>query len=323
MRKFVVTLAACLGMGTCSLTSQAQVAVMGQPSGAPIVSQRAKYEPAGDKVYHGASLPETWDESGLRRQIQSYSAAAGKRLSVVTWFAATYEGGRIKTWNGNYADSLARVKRLGALSLIKFSTQQDGATTQQKNAADLRKIAMGGWDDYFANAAQVVRDFGGPVFISIDHEMNGNWYPYSQAYPNSGVTANDFIVAWRRIVDIFRKNGANNAAFVWSPNVPDVGGVPFSAYYPGDNYVDWIGVSFYSGNDPMAMSTIYRTYAAKKPFFVTEWATSPYGKKRESVKAGRPDAATGVGLQKRMSGARPCGCPPRTTYKFFSNGIGA
>jgi hypothetical protein len=248
---------------------------MGQPSSGAIVSPRAKYEPAGDKVYHGASLPETWDENGLRRQIQNYSSAAGKRLSVVTWFAATYEGGRIKTWNGNYADSLARVKRLGALSLIKFSTQQDGATSQQKNAADLRKISMGAWDDYFANAAQVVRDFGGPVFISIDHEMNGNWYPYSQAYPNSGVTANDFILAWRRIVDVFRKNGANNAAFVWSPNVPDVGGIPFSAYYPGDSYVDWIGVSFYSGNDPLAMSTIYRTYAAKKPFFVTEWATSP------------------------------------------------
>lgn len=262
-------------MGTVCLNAEAQVSVMGQPTGAPIVSARAKYEPAGDKVYHGASLPQTWDENGLRQQIQSYSAAAGKKLSVVTWFASTYENGSIKTWHGNYADSLARVKRLGALSLIKFSTQQDGASSQAKNAADLRKIALGAWDAYFQDAAGVVRDFGGPVFISIDHEMNGTWYPYSQAYPNSGVTANDFVTAWRRIVTIFRQNGANNAAFVWSPNVPDVGGVPFTAYYPGDDYVDWIGVSFYSGNDPMAMSTIYRTYSAKKPFFVTEWATAP------------------------------------------------
>ena len=64
-------------------------------------------------------------------------------------------------------------------------------------------------------------------------------------------------------------------AWVWSPNVPDVGGVGYQSYYPGDNYVDWIGVSLYSGNDPTAMDDIYQKYAAKKPFFITEWATSP------------------------------------------------
>ncbi|RYG70542.1 hypothetical protein EON80_07700 [bacterium] len=256
---------------------QAQVAVLGQQSAAtaaPVVGARAKFEPAGDKVYHGASLPNTWDENGLRRQLQTYNAAAGKKLSVITWFASTYENGRMSTWRQNYASSLARVKRVGAISLIKFSTQ-DYAYSSTKRAANLKQIAGGAWDDYFKDAALTVKDFGGPVFISIDHEMNGNWYPYSQNYPNSGVTAADFVAAWRRIVDVFRANGASNAAFVWSPNVPDVGNVPFTSYYPGDNYTDWIGVSFYSGNDAYAMDTIYRTYAAKKPFFVTEWATAP------------------------------------------------
>jgi hypothetical protein len=228
--------------------AHAQVGIYGQPSSAPVASTPAKFEPAGDKVYHGASLPNTWDENGLRSQIQAYNAAAGKKLSVITWFASTYENGRMTTWSQSYATALARVKRAGALSLIKFSTQ-DYAYTNTRRAADLKQIALGAWDDYFKDAAQTVKNFGSPVFISIDHEMNGNWYPYSQSYPNSGVTAGDYIAAWRRVVDIFRANGANNAAFVWSPNVPDVSpGLPFSAYYPGDNYTDWIGVSFYSGN---------------------------------------------------------------------------
>jgi hypothetical protein len=105
--------------------------------------------------------------------------------------------------------------------------------------------------------------------------MNGNWYPYSQDYPGSRTTAADYVAAWRRIVTIFRANGASNAAFVWAPNVPDVGSVPFTKYYPGDEYTDWIGPSFYSGNDTGAMDVLYRTYAAKKPFFITEWATAP------------------------------------------------
>ena len=219
---------------------------------APIAASggaRAKYEPAGDTVYHGASLPDAWSENGLRRQISDYNAAAGKKISVVTWFASAYEKGRMTNWRSSYSPNLERVKRLGAVSLIKFSTQ-DYVYDETKKMADLKSISRGTWDEYFKGAALAVKDFGGPVFISINHEMNGNWYPYSQSYPGSTTTAADFVAAWQRIVTIFNQNGAGNVAWVWSPNVPDVGGIGYASYYPGDEYVDWIGVSLYSGNDP-------------------------------------------------------------------------
>ncbi len=238
------------------------------------IGPRAKFEPEEGSVYHGASVPDAWSEDGLRRQIEQYNGAAGKKISVVTWFASAYENGRMTSWRQNYASSLARVKRLRALSLIKFSTQ-DYAFNSTHKMADLKAIAGGAWDDYFIEAAHTVRDFGSPVFISIDHEMNGTWYPYSQAFPGSNTTAADYVAAWKRIVSLFRQNGANNAAFVWSPNVPDVGGVSYASYYPGDSYVDWVGVSFYSGNSMSAMDEIYRQLAPRKPFFITEWATSP------------------------------------------------
>ena len=254
--------------------AQAQVKIIGQDVAPPVKTPRAKYEPVGDSVYHGASLPDAWSENGLRHQIADYNAAAGKKISVVTWFASAYEKGRMTNWSQSYAPNLARVQRLGAVSLIKFSTQ-DYAWDETHKMADLKAIGRGMWDEYFKQAAISVKAFGGPVFISIDHEMNGNWYPYSQAYPSAQTTAADYVAAWKRIVDIFNKNGATNVAWVWSPNVPDVGGVGYENYYPGDGYVDWIGVSLYSGNDPTAMDEIYQKYSAKKPFFITEWATSP------------------------------------------------
>lgn len=232
----------------------------------------AKFEPPGNRVYHGASLPETWTESGLRAQVQGYQRVAGKRISVVTWFASAYEQGRLTSWRNNYALPLTRVRKAGAVSLIKFSVQ-DYAFAQTGRIASTRDIARGVYDAYFEEAAEAVRDFKDPVFISINHEMNGTWYPFSEAYPGSNVTAQDYIAAWRRIVDVFRRKGANNAAFVWSPNVPDVGPVPYTSYYPGDAYVDWVGVSFYSGNAVSNLQQIYRTYAPKKPIFITEWAT--------------------------------------------------
>ncbi len=247
-----------------------------------VTGPKAKFEPEGNGVYHGASLPETWSENGLARQIKQYNDAAGKRISVVTWFASAYEQGRITSWRQNYSFSLERVKRLGALSLIKFSTQ-DYAYDSTHKMFGLKEIAAGTWDDYFVEAAQTIHDFNLPVFISIDHEMNGNWYPYAQAYPGSTTTAADYVAAWKHIVSIFRAQGANNAAFVWSPNVPDIGGIPYASYYPGDDYVDWVGISFYSGNSMSAMDEIYRQLAPRKPFFITEWATSTEQDKYNSL----------------------------------------
>lgn len=252
-----------LGVLAATFPAFAQVQILG-----------AKFEPEGNKVYHGAAVPDYWNESGLKSQISNYATAAGKKTAVVTWFASAYENGRMTSWRQNYATNLTRVRRIGAASLIKFSTQ-DANFHSTRKMAELPDIGRGVWDAYFTEAALVLKEFKGPVFFSMNHEMNGNWYPYSQAYPGSKTTASDFVRAWQRVVNIFRQNGANNVAFVWSPNVPDVGGVSFAQYYPGDAYVDWVGVSLYSGNDPTAMDTIYRAYAAKKPFFITEWATAP------------------------------------------------
>ena len=233
----------------------------------------AKFElPNG--VYHGASLPDTWNEGALRARLAQYQSLAGKKLSVVTWFASTYENGRLTSWKQNYAPVLQRVKRAGALSLVKFSTQ-DAAYEGNKKIAKNGDIAQGVYDAYFEEMADAVKNFGEPVFISIDHEMNGNWYPFSQDYPNSGTNATEFVAMWRHIVGIFRARGANNVAWVWSPNVPDVNGVPAVKYYPGDDAVDWVGASFYSGNPLSNLRQIYARYASKKPIFITEWATAP------------------------------------------------
>ena len=234
---------------------------------------RAKFEPEGGKVLHGAGLPNYWNDAELRAQYDSFKKYSGKRTAVVTWFSSLYENGRMTSWRQNYAMNLERVRKLQSVSLIKFSVQ-DYAYSRTKKIAPLKDIARGVYDAYFQEFAETVRDFKDPVFISINHEMNGTWYPYSQEFSGSGVTSSDFIASWRRVVDVFRKVGANNVAWVWSPNVPDVGAVPASKYYPGDEYTDWIGISFYSGNAADALDSIYKMYASKKPFFVTEWATS-------------------------------------------------
>lgn len=243
--------------------------------------------PGGDGVYHAASIDQkSWqnaydDGRTLAAQVRKYAGrdVAGKSISVVTWFAAAYQDGQMTSWQNDFAPVLDRARKAGAMSLIKFSTQDANFGATHKMLS-LQEIAGGGTDGYWKQAAQVVKKFNGPVFISINHEMNGTWYPYSQAYdgsqgPAPKATAGDFVRAWQRIVGIFVKEGANKAIWVWSPNAEDVGGVSFAKYYPGDGYVDWVGASLYNGGPVSALDTLY-DFARKrsKPIFITEWATA-------------------------------------------------
>jgi hypothetical protein len=74
------------------------------------------------------------------------------------------------------------VRKAGAVSLIKFSVQ-DYAFARTGRIASTRDIARGVYDAYFEEAAEAVRDFKDPVFISINHEMNGTWYAFSEGFP--------------------------------------------------------------------------------------------------------------------------------------------
>ena len=62
---------------------------------------------------------------------------------------------------------------------------------------------------------------GMPVAIRFDHEMNGNWYPWSAGLPaNQGAAGqpNLYVQAWRHIWNLFNSVGANSdVIWLWAP----------------------------------------------------------------------------------------------------------
>ena len=60
---------------------------------------------------------------------------------------------------------------------------------------------------------------------------------------------NDFIGAWQHIRILFQKAGAINVLFLWNPGNYTAGGNDDPhGFYPGNAYVDWIGVEVYQKN---------------------------------------------------------------------------
>jgi hypothetical protein len=97
----------------------------------------------------------------------------------------------------------------------------------------LAAVARGDYDFYVDAWAADAAAFGRPIFVRLAHEMND---PYRYPWGPQHNTKEEFVAAWRRIVDRFRAAGAHNVIWVWSPHVAYE---YWELYFPGEAYVDW------------------------------------------------------------------------------------
>ncbi|WP_442602534.1 stalk domain-containing protein [Paenibacillus sp. KN14-4R] len=135
--------------------------------------------------------------------------------------------------------------------------------------------------DYLRKWAQKAKAAGIPIFLRFAGEMNGNWVKWHG-------NPNQYIEKFRMIHDVFAQE-APNVAMVWSPG--DVPADAIDPYYPGDDYVDWVGVSLYiepyANGDlslPSMLATsnverltrLYNTYSDRKPLMLSETGVPHY-----------------------------------------------
>lgn len=109
----------------------------------------------------------------------------------------------------------------------------------------LPAICAGAFDDRFRRWARAAKADGRRVLLRFGFEFNGEWFSWS-GEPKR------YVAAWRRAHAIFKAEGATNVEWVWAPNlvsVPDTPENDMHLYYPGDAYVDWVGVDGYNFGD--------------------------------------------------------------------------
>jgi beta-mannanase len=173
----------------------------------------------------------------------------------------------------------------GAVPMVTLEFWDPAGGVSQPSFS-LAKIAGGSFDTYLHAYAKSAKAFGSPVWLRPLHEMNGNWYPWGGTV--NGNTPASFIAAWRHIHDIFVSEGATNVSFVWCPNadsVPATTANSISAYWPGDGYVDLLGLDGYNfgGSAWRSFSSTFSSAYAKvtalssKPVVVGEIGCATQG----------------------------------------------
>ena len=144
-----------------------------------------------------------------------------------------------------------------------------------------RHILDGGSDPLIARAARRLKAFDRPVLLRWGWEMNGFWYDWGGR--RNGNDTEGYVKCFRRLRKVFDAEGADNVSWVWSPNwesQPRESWNRQDAYYPGDEYVDWVGVSGYNlGKERVArlFDPIYTKYADRKPIMISEVSAKDHG----------------------------------------------
>lgn len=168
---------------------------------------------------------------------------------------------------------------------VPFSGEWAGALQAVGAAAQVAFEPNGGLeavqdDGYLRGFARAMGDAGIPIFLRFAGEFNGDWVRY-------GGDPAKYVEKWRLVRRVMREE-APNVAMVWTPNV--VPEEPIPSFYPGDDYVDWVGVNFYAvhhhnnslehpaehENPADSLRWIYDRYSTKKPIMIAEFAATHY-----------------------------------------------
>ena len=206
--------AAALGLCGCHQPGFSSAATAAPPSTAHASL------PDRTAAYLGVYEPGVPHSSQL---IARFSQAAGRRPDIVLYYSG---------WPQKFQTPFARsARRAGATVLVDMDPSN----------VPIAAIASGRYDVYLRSFADAVRAFSHPVIISFGHEMNGHWYSWGWTHTSPAV----WVRAWRHIVTVFRRAGADNVTWLWTVNRLTASEGPIRDWWPGAAYVTWVGADGY------------------------------------------------------------------------------
>jgi hypothetical protein len=211
------------------------VLAAGTSAAAGETSSRATVAAARLQQTHSAFFGVSIDRPA--QTLAPFERAAGKHVALVNSYVSLASS----RFDTSTADA---VWSRGAVPMVTLEPWRDGRLGPKQPAFGLSRFLAGAFDASLTEYAASVRDWGRPVLLRFAPEMNGYWNSWSAGV--NGNSAAEFVAVWRRVHDLFERAGALNVEWVWAPNVAFPGATPLRPLYPGDAYVDWVGVDGYN-----------------------------------------------------------------------------
>jgi len=245
-------------------------------------------------AYTGAFMDFGDEEDDVTLEtIEDFEEMVGKHQAIIA--SSSYWGEQ------NFPTAnLNMLWRHGSLPLV-FWSPWDKPYIQGRgpDKFSLTNILAGQWDTYIDRWADAAREFGHPMVVAFGVEMNGDWFPWSGTFyggddwddeADNWKGPETFRRAYRHVVDRVRARGALNVKWMFHTNnysypLDTWNFAP--AYYPGSDYVDWLGLSVYgqqfkdeaNPDIPSLVDWPYKELSdldSTKPVMIAEWATGDF-----------------------------------------------
>ncbi|MEV5338489.1 glycosyl hydrolase [Streptomyces sp. NPDC052676] len=201
--------------------------------GSPKVREAvARLVPDRGRYFGISTLRTPWSPEETDRVAQR----AGVRPNLLEYFVK---------WNEDYRpDGVAACYRQGAVPLLTWEPWASLSKGTEQPEYRLARIAGGAHDAYVRRFARAVAQHGRPLILRFAHEMNGTWFSWAEGRNGNG--PGEYVEAWRHVRRLFDEAGAGNVVWQWSPNIlRTIEETRLEPLYPGDEYVDLVGLSGY------------------------------------------------------------------------------
>jgi len=252
--------------------------------------------PPEGQLYHGV-FPggRTGEEDDITaEELRTYERIVGK-TAVWVYFSNNWFRDR-----GFPTQTAEWIRDAGSIPYIRLMLRSGLKHSRSEKVFTLQNIIEGQFDQDLHDWCVSARNFGTHLIVEYGTEVNSDSFAWSGILNGAGRTngygdplqpdgPERFKDAYRRIISICREEKAENITWVFHADGEDHPNEPWNRmenYYPGDEWIDWIGVSIYGAYSPEYrywnifepnMDAIYsriEALAPDKPVIVAEFGTA-------------------------------------------------
>lgn len=238
--------------------------------------------------------------------LMDFEKLTGKHLALVA-FGSFWGEQQFPTKAANI------IAAYGAVPLIFWSPwDRPYMENRGPDRFNVPDILAGHWDAYIDQWADGAKAYAKPLLVTWGLEANGSWFPWSGVFYGGGevigeeegrtLYAGPELVkkANRYVIDRVRSRGVDNILWGFHANnasLPKASWNVMANYYPGDAYVDWLGLSAYGklnrfDGSPDVNDILEDAYPAlhqinpDKPMILAEWGVGEFipGEKPEFIR---------------------------------------
>lgn len=272
-------------------------------------SNSSKLEaPKKDKIYFGA-FPDFGgsEDKVTTKRLKSFENLIAKK-PIWAYFSQNWYNGIVYP-----KEAIDTISKQGLIPFVRLMPRSSEEQYVKEEKFTMSHIINGKFDKELHQWAKETKRYNIPLLIDFAVEPNGNWFGWSgifngkdskDAYGDKNYYdgAERYRDAYRHIIDIFRAEEVKNVTWFFHADIysnPNKKWNRAKLYYPGDNYIDWIGVSLYGAQNPtenywdsfsQILEERYKTIqeiSTQKPIALLEFGVTdnhPLGSKSEWLK---------------------------------------